>query len=126
MVGGNSMPNSETIETELLRIPAPAAEDRGLEIPGAAPVRLQTLDFARHIAIAPDGKRYVVATYDETHLKRGIVSAVFPQQNGYLTLVRLTVCEFLTTTPDDAFQRHLELVQAIQQGKLREYIKVNQ
>ena len=120
------MPNKEIIENALLAIPAPAAEDRGLEIPSAAPVRLQTLDFARHTAIAPDGKRYVVATYDESHLNRGIVSAVFPQQNGYLTLVRLTVCEFLSTTVDDAFQRHVELVQAVQQGKLRAYINANQ
>jgi len=29
-----------------------------VESPAALPVRLQTLDLARHVAIAPDGKRY--------------------------------------------------------------------
>jgi hypothetical protein len=120
------MLNRETIETKLSPLPAPSREKRGLEIPNAPPVRLQTLDFARHIAVAPDGKRFVVATYDETHLKRGIISAVFPQQNGYLTLVQLAVCKFSTTKLQDALQRHVELVQAVQQGNLREYIQANQ
>lgn len=120
------MLNRETIETRLSTLPAPSREKRGLEIPNAAPVHLQTLDFARHIAVAPDGKRYVVATYDETHLQRGIISAVFPQQNGYLTLVQLVVCKFSTTKVQDALQQHVALVQAIQQGKLREYIQANQ
>jgi hypothetical protein len=120
------MLHRETKETELSPIPAPTRDKRGLEIPNAAPVRLQTLDFARHIAVAPDGKRYVVATYDETHLKRGIISAVFPQQNGYLTLVRLGLCKLSSATPEDALQRHVALIQAIQQGKLREYIQANQ
>jgi hypothetical protein len=120
------MLNRETIETKLSSLPAPSREKRGLEIPNAPPVRLQTLDFARHIAVAPDGKRFVVATYDETHLKRGIISAVFPQQNGYLTLVQLAVCKFATTKLQDALQRHVELVQAIQQGSLREYIQADQ
>ena len=118
--------NGETTETQLSSIPAPSREKSGLEIPNAAPVRLQTLDFARHIAVAPDGKRYVVATYDETHMQRGIISAVFPQQNGYLTLVQLAVCKFSTTKLQDALQHHVALVQAVQQGKLREYIKANQ
>ena len=117
------MLNRETIGTSLS---ASTEEKRSLEIPNAPPVRLQTLDFARHIAIAPDGKRYVVATYDERHLKRGIVSAVFPQQNGYLTLVQLVVCKFSSAKLEDALQQHVALVQATQQGKLREYIKANQ
>ena len=120
------MLNRETIETKLSTPPAPSREKRGLEIPNAAPVRLQTLDFARHIAVAPDGKRYVVATYDETHLQRGIISAVFPQQNGYLTLVQLVLCKFSATKLQDALQHHVALVQAIQQGKMREYIQANQ
>ena len=111
------MLNREIIETKLSTLPTTSREKRGLEIPNAAPVRLQTLDFARHIAIAPDGKRYVVATYDETHLQRGITSAVYPQQNGYLTLVQLVVCKFSTTKVQDALQQHVALVQAIQQGK---------
>jgi hypothetical protein len=114
------------IETKPLAQPAPSREKRGLEIPNAAPVRLQTLDFARHIAVTPDGKRYVVATYDETHLQRGIVSAVFPQQNGYLTLVQLAVCKFSTEKLQDALQQHVALIQSIQQGKVREYIQANQ
>jgi hypothetical protein len=126
MLGGNPMLNREVIETKLSVPSAPSREKRGLEIPNAAPVRLQTLDFARHIAVAPDGRRYVVATYDETHLQRGIVSAVFPQQNGYLTLVQLAVCKFSTAKLHDAMQHHVALVQAIQQGKLREYIQANQ
>src|SRR5215469_6735297 len=117
-LGGNPMLNRETIETKLAALPTPSKEKRGLEIPNAAPVRLQTLDFARHIAIAPNGKRYVVATYDERHLQHGIISAVFPQQNGYLTLIQLVVCKFSATNPDDALQRHVALVQSIQQGKL--------
>jgi hypothetical protein len=126
LVGGNSVLHSETKQPELSSIPAPTREKRGLEIPNAAPVRLQTLDFARHIVVAPDGKRYVVATYDETHLMRGIITAVFPQQNGYLTLVRLELCRFSSATPEEAFQHHVVLVQAIQQGKLRAYIQANQ
>jgi len=117
------MLNRETIGTSLS---ASVVEKRGLEIPNAAPVRLQTLDFARHIAVAPDGKRYVVATYAERHLKRGIISAVFPQQNGYLTLVQLVVCKFSSTKLEEALQHHVALVQATQQGKLREYIKAKQ
>ena len=120
------MLNRDTIETRLSPLPAPSGEKRGLEIPNAAPVHLQTLDFARHIAVAPDGKRYVVATYDETHLQRGIISVVFPQQNGYLTLVKLGICKFSSAKLQDALQHHVALVQAIQQGKLREYIQANQ
>src|SRR5579859_803070 len=124
-LGGNPMINRETIETKLSIPSAPSREKRGLEIPNAAPVRLQTLDFARHIAVAPDGKRYVVATYDETHLQRGIITSVFPQQNGYLTLVQLALCKFSTTKLQDALQHHVALVQSIQQGKLHAYIQAN-
>jgi hypothetical protein len=126
ILGGSSMLNRETTETRLSPLPTPSRDRSGLEIPNAAPVRLQTLDFARHIAVAPDGKRYVVATFDETHLQRGIISAVFPQQNGYLTLVQLAVCKFSSTKVQDALKCHVELVQAVQQGKLREYIENHQ
>lgn len=120
------MPNREASKNALLPIPAPAAEKRGLEIPNAAPIRLQTLDYARHSVAAPDGKRFVVATYDESHLGHSIVTMVFPQQNGYLTLIRLPISEFRSATPDEALQRHVAVVQAIQQGKLREYTAANQ
>ena len=119
------MLSRDMIETKASHLSASADAKRGLEIPNAAPVRLQTLDFARHIAIAPDGKRYVVATYDETHLQRGIITSVFPQQNGYLTLVQLALCKFSATKLHDALQHHVALVQSIQQGKLREYIQAH-
>ena len=94
-------------------------------LPNVAPVRLQTLDLARHIAVAPDGRSYVVATYEDKRMGRAFVTAVFPQQNGYLTLVRLMVCELLSQTPDQAVQRHIDLIQTIQQGKLKEYVEAN-
>ncbi|GAC1403473.1 MAG: hypothetical protein NVSMB49_21000 [Ktedonobacteraceae bacterium] len=98
----------------------PIPQRRAIEIPDAPPVVLQTLDIARHIATAPNGKRYVVATYDDSLLGRDFVTAVYPQQNDYLTLVRLTVCEFISNTIDQATQRHIASVQAIQQGKIDE------
>lgn len=96
---------------------------RAVEIANALPVRLQTLDLARHVAIAPDDKRFVVATFDDRRLGRGYVSAVYPQQNSYHTLYRLVVCEFSSNTPGEAMQRHMALVQAIQRGMLNSYIQ---
>ncbi|GAC1394157.1 MAG: hypothetical protein NVS4B11_26000 [Ktedonobacteraceae bacterium] len=98
----------------------PIPQRRAIEIPNALSVVLQTLDIARHTAIAPNGKRYVVATYDDSLLGRDFVTAIYPQQNEYLTLVRLTVREFISTTIDQATQRHITAVQAIQQGKINE------
>ncbi len=98
----------------------PIPERRAIEIPNALPVLLQTLDIARHTAIAPNGKRYVVATYDDTLLGHDIVTAVYPQQNEYLTLVRLIVIQFTNKTIDQAIQRHISTVQAIQQGKVND------
>lgn len=91
-----------------------------VEITGAFPMRLQVLDLSRHTVLAPDGNRYVVATFDDTHLGRGYVTAVYPQQNGYHTLVRLMICEFSSATPDEAIKRHLAAAQSIQQGSLKE------
>ncbi len=96
----------------------PIPERRAIEIPNALPILLQTLDIARHTAIAPNGKRYVVATYDDSLLGRDFVTDVYPQQNEYLTLVRLTVIQFTSKTIDQATQRHISTVQAIQQGKV--------
>ncbi len=98
----------------------PIPERRAIEIPQALPVLLQTLDIARHTAIAPNGKRYVVATYDDTLLGHDIVTAVYPQQNEYLTLVRLAVIQFTSKTIDQATQRHIAIVQAIQQGRIND------
>jgi hypothetical protein len=118
------MPSSNKPGIVLSPLPSPNTERMELVIHNAAPVRLQTLDYARHVAVAPDGKRYVVATYDETHLGRGIISVVYPQQNGYLTLVRLLLYEHGSETLDEALECHVELVHAIQRGKLRDCVAV--
>src|SRR5437867_2619618 len=81
------------------------AQTRFVDIPNALPMRLQLLDVARHTVVAPDGKRYVVATFNDTRLGRGYVTAVYPQQNEYLTLVRLTICEFSHPTAEEAMQQ---------------------
>ena len=96
---------------------------RAVEIANTLPVRLQTLDLARHVAIAPNDKRFVVATFDDRRLGRGYVSAVYPQQNSYHTLYRLVVSEFSSNTPEEAIQRHIALVQAIQRDTLNSYIQ---
>ena len=96
---------------------------RNVDIPQALPMRLQTLDLARHTVIDPDGLRYVVGTYDDTHLRRGYITAVYPQQNGYLTLVRLTLVEYSSRTADEAIKRHMAAAQALQQGGAKELIK---
>ncbi len=119
------MLNNEEVETEETALAAPPTLPRGIEIPDASPVRLQTLDLARHIAIAPDKTQYVVATFDDSRVGRNYVSVVYPQLNGYLTLVRLPVCEYSTEDPEQAVRRHIALVEAIQQGKLRVYIEKN-
>jgi hypothetical protein len=98
----------------------PIPERRAITIPNALSVVLQTLDIARHIATAPNGKRYVVATYDDSLLGHDFVTDVYPQQNDYLTLVRLTVAHFSSPTIDQATQRHISTVQAIQQGKIND------
>ncbi len=96
---------------------------RAVEIPGAPDVRLQILDLARHVAMTPDKRRYVVATFNDTHISGHYITAVYPQQNGYLTLVRLMVREFRSENPERAIQLHKALVQAIQQDQLDEFIQ---
>ncbi len=108
-------------EHSIVRLVSPSI--RSVDIPGVAPVKLQTLDIARHVAVAPDNKRYVVATFDDTHLGRGYVTAIFPQQNGYLTLVRLPLHEFVAVDPEEALERHIAVVQAIQGGQLNQYVR---
>ena len=95
-------------------------QTRAVEIPQALPMRLHAFDLARHTVIAPNGKRYVVATFDDTHVGRGYVTAVYPQQNNYLTLVRLVVTELSSSTPEEAIKKHISMVQSIQQGSLEE------
>ncbi|HLG78495.1 MAG TPA: hypothetical protein VKX46_18925 [Ktedonobacteraceae bacterium] len=116
----------EAVENEQMAVVSMTLPRRVLNIPNAAPVRFQTLDLARHIAIAPNGRRYVVATFDDTRMQRGLVTSIYPQQNGYLTLVRLPVHEFSSEDPDQALQRHIAVIQAIQQGRLKEYVQANQ
>lgn len=114
----------ETAEnSEQTLIPIAAEEARELEIPGAAPVRLQTLDVARHTAIAPTGKRYVVATFNDQRMGHGYVTAIYPQQGGYLTLIRLMLGQTSSQTVDEAVQKHKEFIQKIQQGKLQELLE---
>lgn len=114
------MPKNDTTNND--QLPSTTAPQnsqyRALAIPNALPMHPQTLDVTRHTVIAPTGKRYVVATYDDKYIGRGYVTAVYPQQNEYLTLVRLTICEFINVTADEAIKRHIATVQAIQQGTL--------
>lgn len=95
---------------------------RQLKFLGLLPFVCRNLiDLARHAVTAPDGRQYVVATFDDTRAGNGYVTAVYPQQSGYLTLVRLVVCEYSSETRQAAAQRHLELATAIQQGRLDDY-----
>jgi hypothetical protein len=112
------MPSNEAVDNSQSLVSTPGYVNHAIEIPNTPTVRLQTLDLARHIAIAPDGKRYVVATFDDNNLHRGYVTMVYPQQNGYLTLVRLPVCGYAHQTIEGATSRHITTVQSIQQGKL--------
>ena len=111
-------PAQEDSETYSL---AQMARAQAIEVPEAGPIRLQRLDLARHAVTAPDGRQYVVATFDDTRAGNGYISAVYPQQSGYLTLVRLVVCEYSSESRQAAVQRHIELAEAIQQGRLNEY-----
>ena len=123
------MLDPEVVESEneqVAVVPAVSSSRGAIEIPNVAPVRLQTLDIARHIAVAPDGKRYVIGTFDDRRLKQSYTTAIYPQQNGYLTLIRLGLCEISSATPEQAAQKHIEVVQAIQQGKLNDLIKAQQ
>ena len=112
--------NKESVDSKtLIEIQSPQTHE--IEIPEAGPIRLQKLDLARHAVTAPDGKQYVVATFDDTRLGNGYVTIVYPQQNGYLTLVLLSIYRHSSATPYEAIQHHVELAHAIQQGRLNEY-----
>jgi hypothetical protein len=119
MLKNNTTNNDQPLPNSNLQ----AQQPRAIEIAHALPMRLQTLDLARHSVIAASGRRYVVATYDDSRLNRGFVTSVFPQQNDYLTLVRLTIVEYRSTTPDEAIKRHIATAEAIQKGKLKELNK---
>jgi hypothetical protein len=120
------MLKNEAVEDDQSLVSLSTGQRRGIEIANALPVRLQTLDIARHVAIAPDGKRYVVATFDDIRMDRDYITAVYPQQNGYLTLLRLVIYEFSSETPEEAAQKHIACVQAIQRGKLQAFAQSQQ
>jgi hypothetical protein len=100
---------------------AAQVHQQAVDIAHVLPMRLQTLDLDRETVIAPDGKRYVVATYDDRRIGRGYITAIYPQQNGYLTLVRLPLAELSSDSPDSAMNRHATIIQAILQGRLNDY-----
>ena len=117
------MLRNDAVDDDQSLVSEPTNSARGVEITSALPVWLQTLDLARNVAIAPDGSRYVVATFDDTRISGKYVTAVYPQQNGYLTLLRLIVSEMKSDSPVQAMQLHQAIIKAIQQGKLQEFIK---
>ena len=119
------MVRNDAVDDDQFHVSAPTDSTRGVEILNSPPVWLQTLDLARNVATAPDGNRYVVATFDDVRISGQFVSAVYPQQNGYLTLIRLVVGELKSATPVQAMQIHQGLIQAIQQGKLQEFMQVH-
>ena len=102
--------------TTLIELPIPPTYE--IEIPEAGLIRLQRLDLARHAVTAPDKNSYVVATFDDTRLGHGYMTIVYPQQNGYLTLVLLSLYQHSSATPQEAIKHHVEVAQAIQQGRL--------
>ena len=120
------MLKNEAVEDDQSLVAFSTGQRREIEIANALPVRLQTLDIARHVAIAPDGKRYVVATFDDIRMDRDYITAVYPQQNGYLTLLRLVIYEFSSETPEEAVQKQIACVQAIQRGKLQAFAQSQQ
>lgn len=115
MVNGSTQNDDETYSL------AQVTPRQAVEIPEASPIRLQRLDLARHSVTAPDGRQYVVATFDDTRAGNGYISAVYPQQSGYLTLYRLVICEYSSEGTQEAVQRHSELAEAIQQGRLDDF-----
>jgi hypothetical protein len=116
--------NNEVAEEEQqYSMVAPVPQAQGVvEIVGSPSVTLQTLDLARHVAIAPNGQRYVVATFNDTHMGRQYVTAIYPQQSRYLTLFRLLIKEKSSENAEQAIRQHIEWVQAIQQGKLKQIL----
>ncbi len=116
------MSDNQALEAETSTISA-LKKPTAIEIPNAALMQLQTLDLARHATMSPDSKRYVVATFDATRIGQKYMTAVYPQQANYLTLIRLPVCELDAEQPEDAVQQHIEIVYAIQKGNLKEYIR---
>ncbi len=119
MLDNNTEAFEEDLRSDMLAPVETVEDDRGLEVAGAGPMRLQTLDFARHQVIAPNGKFYVLATYDDRHMGRGWVTAVYPQQNN-LTLIRLLLVERSSETLDDAIDLHQEWAKELSQGRVPE------
>lgn len=99
------------------------AYQRAVDIVHVLPMRLHTMDLDRETVVAPDGRRYVVGTFDDRRVGHDYVTAIYPQQNNYLTLVRLPIAEFSSKNPDDAMNRHTSVIQAILQGQLNDYLQ---
>lgn len=118
MVKNDAIENEQTQQAL-----AAQTHQRGIDIAHVLPMRLQTLDLDRETVIAPDDKRYVVGTFDDRRIGRGYITAIYPQQNSYLTLVRLPVAELSTANPDDAMNQHAAVIQAILQGRLNDYLQ---
>jgi hypothetical protein len=117
------MLRNETLESDQSLVVPSTGSQQAVEVVGALPVCLQTYDLARHVAVAPNDKKYVVATFDDTRLGRGYVTAIYPQQNGYLTLLRLVLCELRSETREEAVHRHTFCIQVVQQGKLSRFVR---
>ena len=117
------MLRNDAVDDDQSLVSEPTTSSRGVEVVNAPPVWLQTLDLARNVAIAPNGNRYVVATFDDTRISGKFVTAVYPQQNGYLTLIRLVLHEMKSDTPVQAMQLHQGIIKALQHGTLQEFIR---
>ena len=117
------MLRNDAVDDDQSLVSNPTNSSRGVENVNAPSVWLQTLDLARNVAIASDGNRYVVATFDDTRISGKYVTAVYPQQNGYLTLIRLIISEMKSDTPVQAMQLHQSIIRAIQQGTLQEFLQ---
>lgn len=118
MAKHTSTRNERTATAQAIAVQS--ARSHNIEIANALPMRRYVLDLARHSTLAPDGKRYVVVTFDDTHLHNGYVTAVYPQQYDYLTLIQLEIAHFSSATPEKAIETHLAVIQAIQRGTLAE------
>lgn len=114
---------NQILDDEQSLISPPASPKKSVNIPNAPSVRLQTLDLERNIALDPSGKRYVIATFDDTRMGRGYITALYPQQNSYLTLYRLVIREWSSENAELAIQQHIRLIQKIQRGELADLIE---
>jgi hypothetical protein len=117
------MLRNDAVDDDQSLVANSATTSREVEIVNAPAVWLQTLDLARNATAAPDGNRYVIATFDDKRMSGKYITAVYPQQNGYLTLIRLIVGDMQSDTPVQAMQLHQNVIRAIQQGNLQAFLR---